>query len=361
MTDTTSPMPEEALHAPSVKASSASPHRHFSLWVGGVAVGLAIAAAAVYIPQYYIQGTDDAYVQADTVPIVPKVTGYVTALHVTDNSRFRSGELLVEIDPRDFEVAVASAEAGLQTARATRADVEQQLKEQHEIIASAQATLDSDHATLQFANQQLTRYGKLAGDGAATVQNWQQAQSDLGVRKAALQHDLAALAAAKTRVGVLQTQGQEAEGSIAREEAALAQARLNLSYTKIYATADGSVANRIAQVGTFVQPGQVLFSAVPNATYVIANFKETQLARMQVGQRVAVRVDALGGGRIEGHIDSFQRGTGANFALLPPENATGNFVKVVQRIPVKIVLDGPGEFLGKIAPGMSVEAHVRIR
>jgi membrane fusion protein (multidrug efflux system) len=352
----------EKPRAPSVpKGITVAAHRRFPFWVGGVAIGVGIAATAVYLPQVYVQSTDDAYVQADTVPIVPKVAGYVTALHVTDNSRFKAGDLLVEIDPRDFDVAVASAAASLQTAQATKANVEQQLKEQADVIAAAEATIDSDQATLQFALQQLARYGKLAGDGAGTMQSWQQAQSDLGERKASLQHDLAALAATKARTGVLQSQEQETDGAIAREDAALAQARLNLSYTRIYANADGSVANRTVQVGTFVQPGQVLFSAVPNESYIIANFKETQLVHMQVGQAVTIRVDALGGQHIDGHIDSFQRGTGANFALLPPENATGNFVKVVQRIPVKIVLDDPAETLSKIAPGMSVEADVTIR
>jgi membrane fusion protein, multidrug efflux system len=355
------PQADQSRTPPAVSASKSRQDLRFTLWIGGAAISLGLAATAVYLPQVYVQETDDAYVQADTVPVVPKVAGYVTALHVTDNSLFEAGDLLAEIDPRDFEVAIANATAGVKIAHATKANVEQQLQEQTQVVAAAEATIDSDRATLQFAEQQLARYSDLAGNGAGTVQRLQQAQSDFGERKAVLQRDVATLAAAKARLGVLQTQEQEAEGTIAREEAVLAQARLNLSYTKIYAEADGSVANRIVQLGTFVQPGQVLFSAVPNEPYVIANFKETQLVRMDVDQRVDIRVDALGGRRIVGHIDSFQRGTGANFALLPPENATGNFVKVVQRIPVKIVLDGPADFLHKIAPGMSVEANVTIR
>jgi membrane fusion protein, multidrug efflux system len=159
---------------------------------------------------------------------------------------------------------------------------------------------------------------------------------------------------------VLQSQAQQADAVIAEEQAALAQARLNLSYTKIYSVADGSVANRTVQVGNFVQPGQTLFSAVPTVAYIIANFEETRLANMRVGQPVRVRVDAFPNQRLYGHIDSFQRGTGSNFALLPPENATGNFVKVVQRIPVKIDLDGPANALRAISPGMSVEPTVTI-
>jgi membrane fusion protein, multidrug efflux system len=346
---------------PSVALAKARPPGRHSRWIVAAAIGLGLTATAVYLPQAYFQATDDAYVQADTIPIAPKVAGYVTALHVTDNSLFHAGELLLEIDPRDFQAALAGAQGNLEIARATKANVEQQLQQQAKLIDGAQATIANDRATLQFAQQQLARYAKLAHDGAGTVQSWQQYQSDVGAHTAALDHDLAALAATQGMVGVLQTQAQEADGTIARAVAALDQARLNLSYTKIYAQTDGSVANRTVQVGSFVQPGQLLFSAVPTQSYFIANFKETQLVHMRVGQPVAIHVDALGGERIEGHIDSFQRGTGSNFALLPPENATGNFVKVVQRVPVKIVLDGPSGALNRMAPGMSVEATVSIR
>jgi membrane fusion protein, multidrug efflux system len=373
MTDTTfismsSPAPSTAPPGAPPSAGHASPgpgttarlRRRFPFWVVGVAGVLAVAACVIYIPHRYVEETDDAYVQADTVAVMPKVAGYVTALHVTDNSRFTANQLLVEIDPRDFQVAVHSAQANLQSARASKANVLDQLAEQTHLIAAAQATVDSDRAILQFAQQQLARYGTLAKNGAGTEERLQQAVSDIGRNKASLDHDVAALAAAQARVGVLQSQAGQAEATIEREDAALAQAQLNLSYTKISAVADGTVANRTVQVGDFVQPGQTLFSAVPNETYIVANFKETQLAHMRVGQSVRVRVDALPGGALHGHIDSFQRGTGSSFALLPPENATGNFVKVVQRIPVKIVVDGPAEALRMIAPGMSVEAAVTL-
>jgi membrane fusion protein (multidrug efflux system) len=373
MTDTTvismsSPAPSMALPGAQPFAGRASAgagtkaglHRRFPFWAVGVAGVLAVAACVVYIPHLYVEETDDAYVQADTVAVMPKVAGYVTALNVTDNSRFAARHLLVEIDPRDFLVAVHSAEANLQSAQASKTNVLAQLHEQTHLIAAAQATVESDRAILQFAQQQLARYGTLAKTGAGTEERLQQAESDIGRNKAILDHDLAALAAAQAQVGVLQSQAGQADATIQREAAALAQAQLNLSYTKISAVADGTVANRTVQVGDFVQPGQTLLSAVPNETYIIANFKETQLANMRVGQSVSVRVDAFSGEALHGHVDSFQRGTGSNFALLPPENATGNFVKVAQRIPVKIVLDGPAETLRMISPGMSVEATVTL-
>jgi membrane fusion protein (multidrug efflux system) len=345
-------------HSP-VSAKKSPPDR-FPIWVASVGAALALAIAYVTVPHLYVESTDDAYVQADTVSVVPKVAGYVTALHVNDNSHFTANQLLVEIDPRDFEVAVKSAEANLLSAQAAKANVLQQLPQQAHIVAAAQATIDSDRAMLQFSQQQLDRYTDLATRGAGTEQNQQQAVSDFGQKKATLEHDVAALAAAQAQIGVLKSQVQQADASIALQEAALAQAKLNLSYTKIHAPADGTVANKTVQVGNFVQPGQTLFAAVPSEAYIIANFKETQLEHMRVGQRVRILIDAFPNHRIIGRIDSFQRGTGSNFALLPPENATGNFIKVVQRIPVKIVLDGPADTLRSISPGMSVEPAVTI-
>ena len=316
--------------------------------------------AGVYVPSLYSVATDDAYVAADIVSVVPKVSAYVTNLRVDDNTPFQARQLLVELDPRDYQVAVDSALADLRGAEAGKANVQAQLEEQGRVIAANQAAVDGDTATLTFAGKQLTRYRDLASTGFGTGQRLEQAQSDNGAQTAALQRDQANLQAAKARTAVLQTQLQQADATIARQQAAVAQAQLNLSYTRIYADAAGSVANRTVQVGNFVQPGQTLFSAVPSEVFVVANFKETQLDRMQVGQPVAVRVDAFPGLQLRGHVDSFQRGTGSTFALLPPENATGNFVKVVQRVPVKIKFDEPAELTRQVSPGMSVEANVAV-
>jgi membrane fusion protein, multidrug efflux system len=353
------PVPFERKDSP-VQPRKARPRGKARLWILLAAVAVVLVVAYVAVPRLYLERTDDAYVQADTVQIVPKVAGYVTALHVGDNSRFKSGDLLIEIDPRDFQVAVRSAEANLLSAKAAKSNILVQLTQQDHVIAAAQATLDSDRPQLEFAKQQLDRYTDLANRGSGTVQSEQQATSEFGQKKATVDHDVAALAAAQTQADVLRSQIQQADASIAFQEAALSQAQLNLSYTKIYANADGTVANRSVQVGNFVQPGQTLFSAVPNEAYVIANFKETQLERMEVGQHVRIHLDAFPKRKLYGHVDSFQRGTGSNFALLPPENATGNFVKVVQRVPVKIVVDGPADTQRLISPGMSVEPTVTI-
>ena len=218
----------------------------------------------------------------------------------------------------------------------------------------------SDLGTLAFAKEQLDRYTQLAQTGSGTTQREQQAQSDFAERQAALQRDIKTLAAARAQSQVLRSQVEEAKANVVRAQAALNQAKLNLSYTKIYAPSAGTVASRTVQVGNFVQPGQTLFFAVPNEIYIVANYKETQLTHMRVGQSVSIHIDAFPNHTLHGHIDSFQRGTGSNFALLPPENATGNFVKIVQRVPVKILIDDFDDIPGRLGPGMSVETTVSI-
>jgi membrane fusion protein (multidrug efflux system) len=343
-----------------ITGAAARPHQRSLLWLGLGALALIILAAYLYVPGFYEVGTDDAYIDAHVVSVGPKVSAYVTTLHVTDNSAFKAGDLLIELDPRDFQVAVDSAEADLKSAEATVANIEAQLQEQQAVIGQNEAAVEGDRSTLEFAQQELQRYSSLANTGIGTVERMQQAQSDIGQRQAGLRRDLAALAAAKAQVAVLDTQRQQALAAVERQKAALAQARLNLSYTKIYATEDGTVANKTVEVGNFVQPGQIMFSAVPTFRYVTANYKETQLTHVQPGQSVTVRVDAYPSLPLHGHVDSIQRGTGSEFALLPPENATGNFVKVVQRVPVKIVFDDPPAMLQSISPGMSVETRVWI-
>jgi membrane fusion protein (multidrug efflux system) len=323
-----------------------------------VAIGLALLAFALTLPAQFEGRTDDAYIEADVVTVASKVPGYVTRLDVDDNSAIRSGEELLQIDPRDFQNAVAAAEADLQSAAAARDEAAALLAEQAHQIAAASAALEGDRAQLAFARQQVDRYGPLAVGGYGSVEHLQQVQADSGERQSVLRKDEAELSAAEGQSAVLKARLTTAEAETARRAAALDQARLNLGYTHITADVDGTVANRIVRAGVYVQPGQALLSEVPERTYVIANYKETQLTRMRVGQNVTIRIDSFPHMRLRGHIESLQRGTGSRFALLPPENATGNFVKVVQRLPVKIVFDEPPGRLAGLAPGMSVETTV---
>ena len=322
---------------------------------------LLIVALFFYLSNLFTVTTDDAYVEADTITVVPKVPAYVAALHVNDNTAFTKGELLVELDPRDYQVAVNNALADLVSAKAFKVNLAAQIDEQRHQVAAAQASLDGDQVTLTFANQQFVRYTALSQSGSDTKERLQLANSEVGQRRSAVERDTATLSAAKAHVTVLESQVTQAEAAIAAKQAALDQAKLNLSYTRIYATMSGTVANRSVQVGNYVQPGQALFSAVPDEVFIVANIKETRLGEVRAGQSVAVRVDALPERDLHGHVDSVQRGTGSTFALLPPENATGNFVKVVQRVPVKILLDDPPEKLKSLSPGMSVVVKITVR
>jgi|HubBroStandDraft_1064217.scaffolds.fasta_scaffold60312_1 membrane fusion protein (multidrug efflux system) len=346
--------PPEVKMPPSREAHS---HRR-PVVIAALAAVIAAVGLYFYLPGFWQVSTDDAFVNAHVVSIVPKVSAYVSKLHVDDNSKVSRGDLVIEMDPRDFAVAVDMATADVKNALANAENIKAQIREQQALVAESQSAVDGDQGPLGFAEQELDRFKSLASNGSGTVERLQQAQSDATQRRATLQHDLAALAAARAHQSVLETQQLQVKATIERQQAALAQAQLNLSYTKISAFETGSVTNKTVEVGNYVQPGQVLFSIVPDALYITANYKETQLTEVRPGQRVTIRVDAFPMLRLQGRVDSIQRGTGSQFALLPPENATGNFVKVVQRVPVKIIFDDPGEALRWISPGMSVEAKI---
>jgi membrane fusion protein (multidrug efflux system) len=232
------------------------------------------------------------------------------------------------------------------------------------VIAQARADITAAKANLTFSQQQYTRAYQLAQAGYGTVQAAQQAQADYLAKQAALEHDNGALAAAQKQIEVLGTQRGVAEANLKAKQAALAQAKLNLGYTDIRSPIAGAVGNRTAQIGQYVQPGQALMTIVPMGSriYVVANFKETEIERMFRGEQAEIGIDAFPGTTLRGTIDSLAPGSGAQFALLPPENATGNFTKIVQRVPVKIVLnDQNSPIVGQLRPGLSVTATVDTR
>ena len=354
-------MTDAAPHPPTATSPPPppSPKRRRLFWPVIALVAALVLIAAVFLLQARFEArTDDAYVEADVVAVAPRVAGYVVELDVDDNARFKAGDELLRIDDRDYRNAVASAQADLSSARAARDEAVAALARQSAVVASARASLSGDRAQVTFARQQVERYGPLSKGGFGSIEHLQQFEADRATRQASLDKDTAELSAAQGQVGVLKADVGQAQAEVARRQALLDQARLNLSYTRITADFDGTVANRIVRAGAYVQPGQTLLSEVPMRPYVVANYKETQLARMRIGQRVWIRVDGFPGERLRAHVDSLQRGTGSRFALLPPENATGNFVKVVQRVPVKIVFDEPVDRLARLAPGMSVETFV---
>jgi membrane fusion protein, multidrug efflux system len=355
-----SPSQANAAVAPPVAAKSGLRR----LLLAGTAVAL-LAGAAWYGWDYwtvgrYLVSTDDAYVKADNTTIAPKVSGYLTEVLVGDNQRVKAGQMLAQIDDRDFKVALDQAKADVAAAQAAVASKQAQLEVQQAVIDAAKATIDVDTANRTFTSQENKRYTDLAATGYGSVQNAQQAQSRNAGAEAAILRDTANLASAKKQVELLKAEIAQAVATSARASALQRQAELNLGYTTITAPIDGVVGNRTLRTGQFVQAGTQLMSLVPaSGAYVVANFKETQLTDVREGQKVDVAIDMFPGQLVHGHVDSLAPASGQEFALLPPDNATGNFTKVVQRIPVKIALEGGAPI--ELRPGMSVIPTIATR
>jgi membrane fusion protein, multidrug efflux system len=335
--------------------------------MAGAAVAV-LAASAWYGWDYWTIGrfqvsTDDAYVKADNTTISPKVSGYLDQVLVGDNERVKAGQVLARIDDRDYRVALDQAKSDVAAADAAIASKQALLDVQDAVIGAAKATVDVDTATVMFAAQEDKRYTDLASTGYGSVQNAQQAQSRIAAAQASVQRDTANLASAIKQVDLLKAEIVQATAARSRAAAVQHQAELNLSYATIVAPIDGVVGNRTLRTGQFVQAGTQLMSVVPLArAYVVANFKETQLTDVRAGQAVEIAVDTFPGRVVRGHVDSIAPASGQEFALLPPDNATGNFTKVVQRIPVKITLErGNGSSVIDLRPGMSVVPTIETR
>jgi membrane fusion protein (multidrug efflux system) len=306
--------------------------------------------------------TDDAYVKADNTTVAPKVSGYLYQVLVGDNERIKAGQILAQIDDRDFKVALDQAKADVAAARAAIASKQAQLEVQQAVINAAKATIDVDQAAVTFADQDNKRYTDLAATGSGSVQNAQQAQWRIAGAQATLARDNANLVSALKQVDLLKAEIVQANATLSRAQAIQGQAELNLGYTTIIAPIDGIVGNRTLRAGQFVQAGTQLMLVVPaSGAYVIANYKETQLTDVHRGQAVEIAVDMFPGQIVHGHVDSIAPASGQEFALLPPDNATGNFTKVVQRIPVKIALDSGSHSLIELRPGMSVIPTIETR
>lgn len=355
------------------------------------------------------ESTDDAFIQADVVTMSPKVASNVASMYVEDNQRVKAGALLAELDPRDFEAKLAQARANLAAAEAQQraaainvqvvgttagAGVQQaeagvqtaarQVDGARSRLEQSRAQVDAAAAEATRASSDAERYESLLQEGGVSRQqrdnavaasrsatanleaarqarqaasdSLRQAEAQLGQAQA----QLASAKAAPQQVAYSRAQAEQAGGQAAQLRAAVRQAELDLSYTRLYAPVAGRITRKSVHPGDYVQVGQALLSIVPQQVYVIANFKETQLARMRSGQPAQIAVDAYPGRPFHGHVDSIQAGSGAAFSLLPPENATGNYVKVVQRVPVKILIDDAPDPARVLGPGMSVVPTVRV-
>ncbi len=309
----------------------------------------------------YLQTTDDAYIKADSTIIAPKVSGYIAEVLVSDNEPVKAGQLLARIDDRDFKTALDQARADVASAEAAVRNLDAQIELQQPLIKQQAAEVAASEATLKFAQEERARYDELMKKGAGTVQRAEQTDAALRAQTAKLEQGKAGLVAANKKIEVLSTERAKAVAQLDHARAVERQAALNLSYTQITAPVEGTVGARTLRVGQYVQAGTQLMAVVPlDKVYVVANFKETQLTHVRNGQPVQLRVDGFHSRRLKGHVDSLSPASGLEFALLPPDNATGNFTKIVQRVPVKIVLDDKS-LDGLLRPGMSAVPTVNTK
>jgi membrane fusion protein (multidrug efflux system) len=327
-----------------------------------VLIGLGFAGWHWWTVGRFIESTDNAYVQSDISVISPKIEGYLREILVEDNQYVHAGDVLAVIDDQQFASRVAEGEATVGAQKAAIASVDQQVALQQSRIAEARAQITGAEAELDRARLDFQRYEKLQATGFSPKQQYETASADFRKAQAGLTAAQAALASAQEQVQVLQASRREAEAQLKRAEASLAMAQDDLDNTVIHAPVDGVIGNKSARIGQFVKAGTQLLSVVPLPdVYVVANFKETQLAKMRPGQTVAIAVDAYPGQTLSGRVESFAPASGSLFSLLPPENATGNFTKIVQRVPIRIAVPRDNALAGLLRPGLSVVVDVDTR
>ncbi len=309
----------------------------------------------------FIESTDDAYVGGNVTTISPHIGGFVAEILVTDNQHVKAGQPLVRLDKRDVQAAYDHAEATVAARTASLASLRAQVALQQAMISQSAAELSAKTAQAAFTAEDARRYATLALTAAGSRQEAQRTLAADQAAHAAVAASEAGLDAARRQLAVLDTRMEEDRAAIAQAISDLQTARLNLGYTEIDSPIDGYVGNRSAQIGAYVSPGSYLLSVIPShGLWVDANFKENQLAAMRVGQPTTVAVDAMPDRVLHGHVLSMAPGTGAVFSVIPAENATGNFTKIVQRVPVRIALDGAAT-LGALRPGLSTTVSVDTR
>jgi membrane fusion protein (multidrug efflux system) len=349
----------------SFQAVPSKPHsnkRKPLLILTGVLCVIGLVALIVWFVSRGHEETDDAFIDGHIINVSPRIAAEVVGVHFTDNQEVAKGQLLVELDPRDYQVALEKADAQLVASNAQVRQAEAQRAQAGAQLAQAQAQLAEQTAQFDIANINYSRNSSLYQQDIKAV-----SKQDVDTTQATLAAAEGMVEAAKANVAAAQAAGEAAESEIQNAQAAVAvaqaavdNAKLELSYTKITAAEPGRVTRKTVEPGDYISAGQTLFSIVQHDVWVTANFKETQLTEMRCGQPVSVHVDAYPARSLKAHVDSFQLGTGSRFSLLPAENATGNYVKVIQRVPVKIVFDEPLDVLKRLAPGMSVEPRVNV-
>lgn len=326
------------------------------VWLLAFAIIVLVVIAAFWVLSR--QGepeTDDAFVSADSTLVAPRISGTISQVLVTDNQQVKAGQVLAVIDDGDYRNAVLSAQANLETASAQLLSFTAQLAQQQQTILQTKAQVNADNANLVYARQSAERYQRLLQNGSGTADQRDQSDANYRAKVAQQQSDVAASQAAEKQIDVLKAGQAQAQAAIDSAKSQLAQAKLNLSYTQIKAPIDGTVGQRSVRVGGYVSAGTRVLAVVPlHQAFVIANYLETQLADVMPNQRVSIKVDALPGVVFSGKVESISPATGVTFSPIAPDNATGNYTKVVQRVAVKILLDQGQKDLERLKVGMSV-------
>jgi membrane fusion protein (multidrug efflux system) len=329
------------------------------------ATGAAFACAVVWVAWYwastgrFIESTDDAYVGGEVTALSAKVAGFIDAVMVVDNQSVRAGDLLLKLEDRDYRAQLARAEASVAAQRATLANIDANRRMHQAVVEQTSADVGGAAAELARTKYDLDRYRTLSNDKIASSQRFEQADADHEKARAGERRARAALQAAERQLDVIDTQKQQTEAALDQALAERDLALLNLAYTEIRSPIDGVVGNRSARAGAYASVGAQLLAIVPaHDLWIDANFKESQLARIREGQSAEIVADVLPGVSFRGRVASLAPATGAQFSVIPPENATGNFTKIIQRVPVRIELDGADAELGKLRPGLSVAVRV---
>lgn len=339
----------------------AAKKRRRQILAAAAALVVALAAGVYYfwcVLPY--ESTDNAFIEGNVIPMASQVPGRVAELLVKDNQQVMAGDVLLKIDPRDYETSLTHARADLAAARSQVNQAQAQVYASQAKVAQAQASVLAAEAENQRAADDLKRYQSVDST-AVSKSAFDAAQSQARTASANLEAARNQAKAAEADVTLSEAGVKTASAAVQQAEARVRQAELNLSYTQVTAPEDGHVTRRVVETGAYIQPGQSLLAIVPRRYWIIANFKETQLTHMRPGQPVEIEVDAYPQFKFKGHVDSIQNGAGARFSLFPPENATGNYIKVVQRVPVKIVFDDTIPAQIALGPGMSVDPRVRVK
>jgi membrane fusion protein, multidrug efflux system len=362
-----SPDPARPQPGPAAAAAAApqraavSPRVRIGLTIAGVVIGaiLVIYGVIWLLHGRFIESTDDAYLRADSVTIVPRVSGYIDEIYVRENQHVAAGTALLHIDKRNYQDTFSQQRATVAARTADLDAADSQIRQQQDVIAQNHALADSARAKAQFSREQAERYRTLRDQGADTEEKYAQTQNERVQNDAAEAAAVAGMRAAESQLGVLKSQREQAVAQLDSARAQVNTAQQNLDDTVLKASVDGTIGDDSARVGQFVEPGTRLMSVVPvQSVYLVANFKETQIKHMKIGQKAKIKVDAIGGSEIEARVESFAPGTGSQFALLPPENATGNFIKIVQRVPVRLRVIPPKDLADRLLPGLSVKVDV---